>query len=129
MDITSIAPDFGTSEFIYPIEERCMVPPSSPPSLFAPPAPDSPPWQFFPLAPTNGYTLEEDSRYTRGYVYGADYDLSKLSIHRLRLLAIASPPNVYADLVDGNYVAKPILEMVQIVPGIPFVVHLNGECD
>src|SRR5258708_22714767 len=89
-DITSITPDFGTPEFIYPIAQRCTAPPSSQLCLLAPPAPNSPPWQFFPLAPTKGYTMEEDSRYTRGYVYSADYNLSKLSFHKIRLPALTS---------------------------------------
>ncbi len=52
---------------------------------------------------------------------------SCLSINFVSWLSL--PPNVYAKLVEGKYIAKPILGMVQMVPGIPFVVHLNGNCN
>ncbi|KAJ3513252.1 hypothetical protein NLJ89_g3049 [Agrocybe chaxingu] len=113
--------------WVFDENDRLHSPPSLPTYLKAPEAPRPPPGQFFPEPPLEGYELVEDPRYKRGFVYRARYDTSKQTIHRLRLLHIATPPNVYPKLQDGLYKAEPILGMIQMIPGIPFVFELNGD--
>ncbi|KAF9528572.1 hypothetical protein CPB83DRAFT_894357 [Crepidotus variabilis] len=122
-----IAPNFSIGQFVYTNEQRLLNQPNCLPVLIPPPAPEPPAGRSYPLAPPDGYKLRKDNRYTRGFVYASPYDLSKANIHRSRMIAIATPPNIRASKVDGHYLAEPIVGMVQLEPGIPFVVHLNGD--
>ena len=107
-----------------------MLSSQSPPTDFHLPytvSPEPPLGFSYPLAPVSGYTLTEDTRYLRGYVYSAAYDPTQRDVHRGRLISITTPPNFHAENVDGRYVTKPIPGMIQMVPGVPFVVNLKGE--
>lgn len=74
----------------------------------------------------DGYALQHDQRYMCGYVYAASSSLQKMQLHRTHMLHTLTPPNVNPKLVDGRYVSEPILGMVELIPGIPFVIQING---
>jgi hypothetical protein len=100
---------------------------SLPSKLIAPPVPELPIGMFYPLAPMDGYSLQHDQRYMIGYVYGTSYLLQKMQMHKKRMLNLLTPPNVNPMVVDGCYVSEPILGMVELIPGIPFVIHIDGK--
>lgn len=117
----------GQDEFLYDVcstlsslepEESILSPPSN---IEATP----PLGRYFPSCPSNGYVLERDNRYTRGFVYAAPYNvsLSAMNEHKDRLINIAMPP-ISMSPVDGK-IAIP--SMIQMVPGIPFVFRFNGD--
>ncbi|KAJ3501747.1 hypothetical protein NLJ89_g9201 [Agrocybe chaxingu] len=113
--------------WVYEAQRHILHHPGTPDHLIAPEAPAPPPQQFYPLAPEDGYHLEPDDRYLRGYVYWAGYDLSKLDVHRNRLVNIATPPEIHATLRGDKYEATPVPGMIQMVPGVPYVFRYNGD--
>jgi hypothetical protein len=117
------------SEFSFSAEDLCSAPPPAETHLIAP-HPDPPPdGDYYPLAPSSGYELVADARYKRGYVYVADYNVSKENVeaHGKSLELIATPPNIEPNLINGSFVASPIPGMVQMVPGIPFAFAYHGD--
>ena len=38
-----------------------------------------------------------------------------------------TPPNVNPRMVDGSYLSDPILEMIKLIPGIPFVIQIDEK--
>ena len=119
------------SEFSFKAEDLCPAPSPDETHLIAP-APASPPdGEYYPLAPQSGYKLAADTRYKRGYVYIAEYDVSEDNVkaHGKSLECIATPPNIKPNLIEGSFVPSPIPGMVRMIPGIPFAFAYNGNLD
>jgi len=95
--------------------------------LIAPPAPEPPRGMSYPLAPLDGYSRQEDKQYMTGHVYATSYSLRKMQLHKKRMLNMLTPPNVNPRMVDESYVADPILGMIKLIPGIPFVIQIDGK--
>lgn len=112
-------------EFVYSADQLCTA--GSP--LLAlqepPPAVPFPADATYPQAPT--YVLVKDNRYERGYVYAASFKVENIETHRNLLMSVVEPPNTAPRLIDGVYVADPIPGMVQMVPGVPYIYHIDGD--
>lgn len=92
----------------------------------APPAPATPPHnRSFPLSPTWKYT--EDHRYQTRFVYSAPYYLVEKENHRKQLMVIDTPPHIIPSQVDGQFIINKVPGMVQMIPGIPFVYHVDND--
>ncbi|KDR65625.1 hypothetical protein GALMADRAFT_162429 [Galerina marginata CBS 339.88] len=119
------------SEFSFTAAELCSALPPVETHLTAPTPAAPPDGDYYPLAPDSGYELVADARYKRGYVYVADYNVSKenVEVHGKLLEKVTTPPNVEPNLIGGSFVASPIPGMVQMVPGIPFVFAYHGDRD
>lgn len=126
--ITPVAPGLNDSEFIYPAISGINIVKLQK-KLVAPAAPEPPVGMSYPLAPIDGYALQRDNRYMSGHVYAANYPLSKMEMHKDRMLHLETPPNVEPKFKDGRFTADPIPGMVQLVPGIPFVIQVDGKAE
>ncbi|KAF9032190.1 hypothetical protein BJ165DRAFT_1535148 [Panaeolus papilionaceus] len=123
----AIAPDWCAEEFTYPsIHRDDQTKRELLPKLVPPPC-QPPPQGYYPVALE--YRLQEDCRYASGSIYVADYPLTFCEEHRQSLLAIQTPPECTPVLMEGRYVLKPIPGMINLIPGIPFVVYIDGNPD
>jgi len=81
---------------------------------------------YFPQSPV--WRSCQDPRWSRGWVYCANYVLDDLRMDENRMAAIVMPPNAEPTRCpDGQYVSSPIPGMVKMVPGVPFIYFLNGD--
>lgn len=131
-DVYSISPlDPYTTQPSYDFfwsENLISKTPISSSNLLLPPSPMEPPAGsgfVYPNAPS--YSLVQDNRYQRGYVYVADFDTTKKSMIMEKLLHTIIPPNIGPSLVDGKLVHIPVPGMILMPVGIPFVNHINGS--
>lgn len=85
----------------------------------------------FPRAPT--YTLSGlDHRYRRGYIYSTPISLTLESKKEEteRLYKIATPPGVRPrgfNPTTKQFIMGPVEGMIQMPPGVPFVVNIDGD--
>lgn len=112
-------------EFVYSDADLCTADAPAIRLQDPPPAAPFPSNAVFPQAPV--YTLIQDRRYQRGYVYATRYYTQHVSIHRAYMMSIVEPPNTAPRYLNGKYVANPIPGMVQMIPGVPYVYHINGD--
>jgi len=117
------------TEFVFETSQLSTEPRPATEVLLPPTAVKPAPNEYYPIAPQDGYRLVEDSRYQRGYVYIADYDVSyeALEAHKEQLSKLATPPNVHPEVNDGVTTVLPIPGMVRLIPGVPFAFAFNGD--
>ena len=91
------------------------------------PAATPPQGRAYPLSPTWKYV--QDHHYRSRFVYATTYRLGDLVVHRERLLVTNTPPNINPIKINGRYIADAVPGMVQMIPGIPFIYHIDGQAD
>lgn len=122
--------DDPTFFFAHPEHAQLMVPDFNllPWELF-PPESVQPPTNFtFPQAEPHKRNETYDHRYASGWYYYADYFVQQAAEVKKRMLMIVNPPNVGPDGYQaGAFTFKDIPGMIKLIPGIPFVVRINGD--
>ena len=121
-----IAPDLTGEDFLW--DKTCISEEPAPPSVLEHPDPVTDPHDgYFPCAPK--FALSSPTRlYTRGYTYFSAWDTSNKARDKERLLCARMPPNVTPTIDEsGNLRIELIPGMVKLIPGVPFVYHLNGD--
>jgi hypothetical protein len=124
-NVQILIPDPGDENFLW--DETMMSPEGAPPRLQRhSPVPD-PPGGTYPQAPPFRLTGRTRS-YTRGYAYVSDWAIADRDRDFERLVRTRMPPNVFPSTgADGNLNIEPIPGMVKLIPGVPFVYHLDGD--
>jgi len=86
-----------------------------------------PPNGCYPRAPE--FLLSQQTRsYTRGYAYVSTWNTANREADYQQLLQAHMPPNVAPGRDDdGGLEIKPIPGMIKLIPGVPFVYHLDGN--
>ncbi|KAH7905382.1 hypothetical protein BJ138DRAFT_1118520 [Hygrophoropsis aurantiaca] len=102
------------------------LPPPKITELIPPPCePAKGEWEY-PQAPS--FTLEEDARFRRGFVYAHDYHSSSAATHKDRLVRICTPPELtHVEFINHQAHVQPVPGMLEMEAGIPYVAFVNGD--
>src|SRR6516164_10197606 len=93
--------------------------------LVPPPEATAPEECSYPISPVWNY--KEDHCYQSCFIYCSAYNLHELQRHQERLMVTDTPPNIIPTEVDSCFVTTIVPGMVCMIPGIPFVYHINGN--
>lgn len=121
-----LTPDLTSEAFLWTKEVLSREGPP-PPHLERPdPVPD-PEGGTYPQAPE--FILSERTRsHTRGYIYTSNWRTADKPANLQRLLKTRMPPKVVPSRDDkGNLIVEAIPGMIKLIPGVPFVYHLDGD--
>jgi len=128
-DVDIIKPDLGSEEFQWSEDEMCPEGPTFPPQLECHPQIPDPEEGNYPLAPVFELCPKTQS-YMRGYAYVAPWNIANKAGDTEKLLNVRMPPNVKPlGFNDGVAEIQPIPGMIKLIPGVPFVYHIDGDVE
>ena len=126
-DVPLTVPDLNSKLFMWDEDDICPEGAVLLPHLNChPPVPD-PQGGSYPHAPE--FILSPKTRlYMRGHAYVAAWDTTKKDEDTQRLLCTRMPPNVKpTGSNNGPLKIESIPGMIKLIPGVPFVYHLDGD--
>jgi hypothetical protein len=124
--IQLVTPDLSHPEFLWN-EAQTSQGGTPPLQLECPAAAVDPPGGHYPRSPKFSLSPRTQS-YMRGYAYVSSWDTANREEDRQRLLLTRMPPNVEPSREEsGSLRIEPIPGMTKLIPGVPFVYHLDGD--
>ncbi|THU99615.1 hypothetical protein K435DRAFT_855482, partial [Dendrothele bispora CBS 962.96] len=135
-DLVSVSPSLGLGpEFMYLHSFLCLdLDQNIPPLQLCPNSnTTSPPEGFtFPKAPVYYQNKTSDLRFRRSYFYSCSVstDQAHKDAEKAHLNLVVSPPEVIPagyDQVRQSFDMDPIQGMIEMPPGVPFVVYLDND--
>ena len=124
-NIAITKPDLVSDNFLWPASSLSTDSSDLPQTICPPPPTEDPPSGTYPWALS--YVLEQTSSHTQGYVYHTKWSSANNESLRNWLLVTRIPPKACPLTFDGEFCIELILGIIQLIPDIPFIQHVNGE--
>lgn len=84
----------------------------------------------YPQAPIYRLNEDFDPRFTRGYFMSADFNTCDAPALKEHILSVRTPPNVIPERFDAltqRFVTNPLQGMSQMIKGMTYVHHVDGD--